>query len=220
MKKTIKAYRFELFLFTLIFNLFGTLIFTDAFFYSYLFPISILLNILFGINLISNKKTKKVIIVLFIITAFMSGFTVLNTDNLSVDLLRFGFYFLFYVCITYEITKQIWQIKKVSKNLILGVISGYITLGLVGFFIFMTVEMAHPGSFDSVMFHKSITIDEKSNHILYYSFITLMTIGYGEIVPVTTIAQKAAILIGLLGQFYMVIITAFVVGKYINYSRK
>ena len=43
-----------------------------------------------------------------------------------------------------------------------------------------------------------------------------MTIGYGEITPVTLLAQKATILIGLLGQFYLVIITAIIVGKFLT----
>jgi hypothetical protein len=47
-----------------------------------------------------------------------------------------------------------------------------------------------------------------------------LTIGYGEIVPITTAAQKAAIFLGLLGQFYLVILTAVTVGKYINYNYK
>ncbi|WP_101449582.1 ion channel [Aquimarina sp. MAR_2010_214] len=51
---------------------------------------------------------------------------------------------------------------------------------------------------------------------MYYSYITLMTIGYGEIIPVTSLSQKAAILVGMMGQFYLVILTAIVVGKYIN----
>ncbi|WP_296314158.1 ion channel [Winogradskyella sp. UBA3174] len=46
--------------------------------------------------------------------------------------------------------------------------------------------------------------------------MTLMTIGYGDILPVTPIAQKASIFIGLIGQFYLVILTAIVVSKYIN----
>ncbi|NAS32027.1 hypothetical protein GTQ40_13660 [Flavobacteriaceae bacterium R38] len=56
--------------------------------------------------------------------------------------------------------------------------------------------------------------------LIYYSYITLLTIGYGEIVPVTPVAQKAAILVGLIGQFYIVIITAVVVEKYIKHSKK
>ena len=55
---------------------------------------------------------------------------------------------------------------------------------------------------------------------MYYSYITLMTIGYGDILPITPIAQKAAIFIGLIGQFYLVVLTAIVVGKYINQSSK
>jgi voltage-gated potassium channel len=43
-----------------------------------------------------------------------------------------------------------------------------------------------------------------------------MTIGYGDISPLTPIAKKAAVLIGLWGQFYLVIITALVVGKYLT----
>lgn len=219
-KKITHNYRFELFLATLVFNLFGILLFNDALFTTYLFPIGVLLNIITGINLISNKKVKILIIILFLATAFTSGFAMSDVENLSLDLLRFGFYFLFYVVITYEIIKQIWFIKDVSKDLIIGVISGYITLGLVGFFIFMAVEMAQPGSFESSLFTDAYTIGEKSDSLLYYSYITLMTIGYGEIVPVTTVAQKAAILLGLCGQFYLVIITAVVVGKYLNYAHK
>jgi voltage-gated potassium channel len=219
-KKIFIEYKFELFLASLIFNLFGILLFNDALFTNYLLPIGILINIAFGINLISSKKIKILITVLFLITAFTSGFAMLAVDNLDLNLLRFAFYFIFYVIITFEIIKQVWFISEVNKDLIMGVVSGYISLGLVGFFIFMAVEIVHPGSFHSSLFTDSFTMNEKSDSLLYYSFITLMTIGYGEIVPITAAAQKAAILLGLLGQFYLVILTAVTVGKYINYTNK
>lgn len=211
-------YRLELFLATLVFNLFGILLFNDAFFNEFLFPIGLLLNIALGINLIENKKLSIVVTILFLATAVASGLTMFSASALNLDFFRFGFYFLFYTLITAEIVKQIWQIKEVSKDLIIGVISGYITLGLIGFFIFMAVEMAQPGSFDSSLFTENVGLEQKSDSLLYYSYITLMTIGYGEIVPITTVAQKAAILLGLMGQFYLVIITAIVVGKYLKYE--
>jgi voltage-gated potassium channel Kch len=52
--------------------------------------------------------------------------------------------------------------------------------------------------------------------LLYFSFITLLTIGYGDMVPLTPIAQKTTIFIGLSGQMYLTIITAIVVGKFLN----
>jgi voltage-gated potassium channel len=213
-------YRFEMFLATLVFNLFGILLFNDEVFNTYLLPISLLLNIGLGINLISRKKTKFLITIIFVITALTSGFAMFDTNVSNLNLFRFAFYFLFYVIITHEIVKQVWMINEVDKNLIMGVISGYICLGLVGFFIFMSLEIMNPGSFQSSLFADTYTINQKSDSLLYYSYITLLTIGYGEIVPLTTAAQKAAIFLGLLGQFYLVILTAVTVGKYINYNYK
>ena len=148
------------------------------------------------------------------------GSDIFNLDDRSIHLVRFTLYFLFYVIITFEIIKQVWRISEVSKDLIMGVISGYISLGLVGFFIFMAIEISHPGSFDSALLTDTLTINEKADSLLYFSYITLMTIGYGEVIPVATAAQKASILLGLLGQFYLVIITAVTVSKYINYTHK
>ncbi len=53
---------------------------------------------------------------------------------------------------------------------------------------------------------------------MYFSYITLTTIGYGDILTITILARKASILIGLVGQMYLVVITAIVVGKYIKQS--
>ena len=53
-------------------------------------------------------------------------------------------------------------------------------------------------------------------NLMYFSYITLLTIGYGEILPETVLAQKIVIFIGLTGQVYLVILTGIIVGKYIN----
>ncbi|MCK8520789.1 potassium channel family protein [Aquimarina sp. D1M17] len=96
--------------------------------------------------------------------------------------------------------------------------SGYISLGFLAFFLFMTIELLHPGSFSGSLLATNNDV-ERFDSILYYAYITLLTIGYGEIVPVTPVAQKAAILVGLIGQFYLVIVTAVIVEKYIVHSR-
>jgi len=214
----LRAYRFELFLITIFFNLFSGIIFNNEFFLNYVSQIGWLLNVLAGINLIEKRKIRLLLSTLFLVTGFLLGFSVFSTDNLIFTQLSFCFYFLLYVIISYEIIKQIWSTKEVTKDLIYGVMSGYISLGLVGYFIFAAVEIAFPGSFSSSLFSENMSIGEKSDSLLYFSFITLMTIGYGEILPATATAQKASILLGLMGQFYLVIITAVVVGKYMKYK--
>ena len=77
----------------------------------------------------------------------------------------------------------------------------------------------NPGSFQGTLMGNT-RIDQWTDSMLYYAYITLLTIGYGDILPTTAIAQKAAVLVGLIGQFYLVIITAVVVEKYIKHSSK
>ncbi|WP_386806958.1 ion channel [Lutibacter holmesii] len=123
-------------------------------------------------------------------------------------------YFLFYALVTVELIKQVWKSSVVNGNVIIGLISGYISVGLLGFFICISIEMISPGSF--LGFTEGGTLTENA---MYYSYITLLTIGYGDLLPVSSAAKNAAILIGLTGQIYLVVITAIVIGKYIGQAK-
>ncbi|GAA4275737.1 ion channel [Aquimarina mytili] len=220
MTEKLYSYRFELFLFSQIAILFGSLIIPGDFFETIISPILFLINLVAGIVLISKKKK---LMWFFIILLLVSGI-VFSADlfksqnNRFLDFLNMGTYFLFYIFVTFEIIGQIWKTKVINKNVIFGLISGYIALGLISFFICLSIEMVYPSSFEGL----KATINQSqlfTERLMYYAYITLMTIGYGEIVPVTSLAQKAAILIGMMGQFYLVILTAIVVGKYINQKK-
>ena len=56
--------------------------------------------------------------------------------------------------------------------------------------------------------------------LIYYTFVTLSTLGYGDVVPSTPQSQAVSLLIAISGQFYMVIIVAAIVGKYISGKNK
>lgn len=214
-------HRFEIFLITQLTILFGSLLFPHDFFEYIMLPFLYLISIVAGILMISkHKKLMWVFIVLFLVAAILFGGSIVsrgeNTDNVLV---RLSIYFIFHIIVTWNIIQQVWKAKHVTKNVILGLMSGYISLGFLAFFLFMSIELVQPGSFQGVLM-ESENLQLRSDAIMYYAYITLLTIGYGEIVPAVPIAQKAAILVGLIGQFYMVIITAVVVEKYIKHSSK
>ncbi|OUS02845.1 hypothetical protein A9Q86_01995 [Flavobacteriales bacterium 33_180_T64] len=215
MLQKLYPYRFETFFFSQIAILFGALIFPSTLFENSISPILFLVNLLAGILLLSKKKKLSwFLIVLLIIVGIVFSTNLIEEKNATVfNFIRMAAYFLFYVVVTYEIIMQVWNAKFVNKNVIFGLISGYIALGLIGFFICLSIEMAHPNSFEGLLANAPLT-----DSLMYYSYITLLTIGYGDILPVTSLAQKATILIGLVGQIYLVVITAIVVGKYINQS--
>ncbi|NER12890.1 hypothetical protein GWK08_05525 [Leptobacterium flavescens] len=213
--------RFEIFFFSMLTILFGSLVVPIDFFEKVLVPILFLINIIAGILLISKKKK----LVWFFIILLISASSVFGADMMSkhfessTQFIRMGIYFLFYSTVTIEIIKQVWNAKFVNKNVIIGLMSGYVSLGLIAFFIFTSIDISTPGSFEGILLDDQ-SPSARMDSLIYYSYITLLTIGYGEIIPVTPVAQKAAILVGLMGQFYIVIITAVVVEKYIRHSNK
>ncbi len=209
------SYRFEILLFSQLTILFGELFFFGDWFEDYLLQPLFLLNILAGI-LIFSKHKKKITAILVLLVLALFAFIwekFLNHDSDVVKAIRLFSLYLFYVILLLELVWQVWRAKKVGKNVIYGLISGYISLGLVVFFVCLSIETYHPGSFHGL---RSQIGKPDGSGLLYYSYITLMTIGYGDIIPSTALARKAAIFIGLVGQFYLVILTAIIVGKYIN----
>ncbi len=220
MKKLYK-FRFEIFLFTQLAILFGSLLVPADFFEFTVLPLLYLISILAGILMISKrKKLTWFFILLFIASAIIFGSAMINRQESQENILmRLSIYFMFHIVVTWNIIQQVWQAKYVSKNVIMGLMSGYISLGFLAFFLFMSIELTHPGAFQGILLENK-DIGVFSEAILYYSYITLLTIGYGEIVPVIPIAQKAAMLVGLIGQFYLVIVTAVVVEKYIKHSER
>lgn len=210
-------YRFELFFISQLLILFGSLITPILFFEERLMPLLFSVNLVSGIILISKKKSHyRFFIALFILSLVLAFINLVNKEEDNMfSFVRFGMYFLFYTVVTIEIIKQVWNAKTVTKNVIVGLMSGYISLGLIAFFIFASIELSVPGSFKGLLI-ESEGFSGKINSLLYYGYITVLTIGYGDIIPLTTIAQKASVLIGLFGQFYIVIITAVVVQKFMN----
>jgi len=217
MLKKLYPYRFELFFVTQLSILFGTLIIPVLIFEEQISPVFFIANLAAGLVMIQNKK------VLFRIAIFLlsisSLIVILNMTNIldkgSLAFLRMGVLFLFYLIVSYEIIFQVWYSKKITRDVIFGLISGYLSLGLIGFFICLSIEMNVSGSFQGSLISAAHP-ELLSSELMYYSYVTLLTIGYGDIIPMTPTAQKAAVLIGLIGQFYLVIITSIVVGKYIS----
>ena len=219
MLERIYPYRFKIFLFTLVAILFGSLMFPGDLYEKHLSNLVFIANLLAGILLISKSKNKMYFFIfLIIIVGIDFGAELMDFGNEEIlKFIRVVVYFLFYGVVTSVLISQIWNAKRVDESVILGVISGYISLGLIGFFICLTIEMIVPGSFQGLL--TSVNDPEMKNEsIMYYSYITMLTIGYGDVLPATEIAQKSSILIGLMGQFYMVIITAMIVGKFVNQS--
>lgn len=210
-------YRFELFFFSQLAILFGSLLMPTEIFESIFNPIFFLINLFAGIVLMSKLKSRYwLFLVLLVMSDALFVFDLVDkAEHANIQYVRLAVYFSFYIFVTYEIVKQVWRSRQINKNTMFGLVSGYVSIGLLGFFLCLTIELASPGSF--LFTQSELYVDGTQNEaLMYFSYITLLSIGYGEIIPIAPLAQKAAVLIGLIGQVYLVIITGIVIGKYLN----
>ena len=141
------------------------------------------------------------------IAAIGIGDYFLNSAGLS--LLQLIFIFSFFSFTTLLACRQILFQGSVDLNKIIGAICIYIMMGLTWAFSYLLVEEIFPGSmlgFTEADWHANL------QDAVYYSFVTLTTLGYGEITPVQPLARFLAYMEALTGQFYIAILVASLIG--------
>ena len=122
----------------------------------------------------------------------------------------FGVLFMAYIVVL--ILRHIFKQEDVTVETIYGAIVVYILIGLLWVFLYKFTEFFHPGSFS---FSEALA-DDKRKALYYYSFVTLTTLGYGDISPVSGPARSLAMLEAIMGQMYIAVLIARLVGMHIS----
>lgn len=150
---------------------------------------------------------------LTVITTWTNHF--INTNLMTM--IDFGTTSLTLAVIVVLMIRHIAKSRVVTRTIILNAINGYILLGVVGAALFNIANGAHillHGAGSAGIQLPGGGIPEFSDY-LYLSFITLTTIGYGDIIPVSHMTRPISMLIGLSGQLYMTILIAMLIGKFL-----
>lgn len=207
-------FRFHLLLSSYLLILFGSLFFPAKLYQDYIIDLFVFFNTLAGINLVrKRKKILRICIVLLVIVFSAIVFQKIGDSGMHRGI--YLVYFIYFFISSIELYRQIWKAKKVSTEIILAVFCGLVVMGLMGNIVFILIETSNPGSFAHLSSGPGMFQD-----LMYFSYISLLTIGYGDIYPVSEAAKKFSVLFGLFGQFYSVVITAIVVGKYLTAAEK
>jgi len=91
----------------------------------------------------------------------------------------------------------------ITTHRIMGGVAAYLLLGVIWAEAYTLVEIVHPGSF-----HGSLNVADGPRAWLYFSYITLATVGYGDVLPIHPVARSLATLEAVTGSLYLTILLA------------
>jgi voltage-gated potassium channel Kch len=115
----------------------------------------------------------------------------------------------FYSWATWLAARQVLFSGPIDTNKIVGAICIYLLMGLIWALLYLLIAQATPGAFNGL--EQSPWYDNFAA-VTYYSYVTLTTLGYGDISPVAPLARFLVYMEAIVGVFYMAILVASLIG--------
>ncbi len=167
---------------------------------------------LYCILIITGHTKANVFHIVFLVAMIM---TWADLNNLVLQQVHYMLAMVVYGTAAMKIITQLIKIEKVDEKALLAAIGGYLLIGLSGSYL-----VAFIATIDGDAFNIPDVYSSRVYNYVYFSFVTLTTLGYGDFTPKTPQAQSISILISLVGQIYLTILMAILVGKYMLYYVK
>ena len=170
-----------------------------------IFSFVILLMIAVSIKSLNTERTWKwtaysIIVVFILLTALGKVFTY-----------QYSVYFIlltlliFFICAFIITAKHVLFVGDIDRNKIIGSLTLYLLLGVIWAVIYLIILAMDPQAFSGI---EAGNWQHIFARVSYYSFVTLTTLGYGDILPTNHIAEFFAYMEAIIGVFYMAIIVS------------
>ena len=122
---------------------------------------------------------------------------------------------LFFLIVIFSLIREMATAKVVTPNVIMASISGYLLLGIIYSVFIVAIMQRDPGAFNIT--NEGNGVQDASafySKSLYFGFVTLATLGYGDILPLKPYTRSLATLICISGQLYVATIIGILIGKF------
>jgi len=190
--------------------------FVDELFHYGIIP-DIFLTIVFiaAIYAIGQKTHHLVISVLLALPMLLALWTSFFYRNIHLSIIGEFFAALFIGFTIHRMIQFIFTKKDVNREVIYAAVIVYLLMAMVWTFAYTLLEYVYPDSFSYPGGPREDTF-----RFLYFSFVTITTLGYGDITPLTRKASSLVMLEAVTGQMYLVVVVAWLVGMYVSRKSK
>jgi voltage-gated potassium channel len=139
-----------------------------------------------------------------------------------MKLAAFFSFFCFNVFITVFMIRHVARHKNVTVTILINSINGYLLIGVLGAVLLAMSEILQEFflHLDGGAINFAGSAAQGFHDYLYFSFVTMTTLGYGDITPVSSFAKSVTILIAVMGQLYLTMLVAMLVGKFLSRSEQ
>lgn len=199
-------YSYQGLFFLMILSLLTNAFFHGLVFFHYLANVIFTLVLLAMVYAFSKNKKHFIIISGLALLTIATTWHHINARNTLSQLMDQGLNIIFFGYLIILIGRTLFKTEKVTGDIIFGTLCLYLMLAFFWGFSFIVLDILNPNSFDLGGHPHNPTT------YLYYSFITLSTLGYGDIVPLTPQAQTLAAFETVMGQFFIAVVVARYVG--------
>lgn len=129
--------------------------------------------------------------------------------NQILDAMRWGFLAAFFALAAVGLFSFLKNSRSITEAHLITAVNIYLLLGIFWAAIYCMIEAFHPGS---IQLGGHAT--DRQSQLLYFSLVTLSTIGYGDVVPAGGETRMLAALEGVTGVLYVAITVAILVGRF------
>jgi hypothetical protein len=163
------------------------------------------------------KRAQKILIASGIVTICLTWLDYFFPSH-GLDFVNAFSFFFFNLFIVVFMIKHIANSEKVNVTIIINSINGYLLIGILGSVLLAISEILQKFLYhlDTGAINFSGGPAQGFHDFLYFSFVTLTTLGYGDVTPVSAFAKSVTLIIAVSGQLYLTILIAMLVGKFLS----
>lgn len=159
----------------------------------------------------SNTKRINILFWYGVLVIAVSIINIAITNNELFNNVVNLFQVLYFVIIAFFLLRLIFNAKEVGLETLVNTVSGYLLLGISWAIMVALWNTLYPGAFN----FKSNLLEGNATEV-YFSFVTMTTLGYGDLLPLDQSGGAISILIAITGSFYTTVVLAIIVGKFIS----
>jgi len=119
------------------------------------------------------------------------------------------------------IVRIVFSARIVDGNILCGAAAGYLLAGIFFGYVFAFIEFLSPGSFivtESNLNLPQTDLIQAPGWLIYFSFTTLTTVAYGDIMPASSLARSVSVVEAVIGQIMLVVMIARLVGLHVAHT--